>query len=247
VRRSRDCHLPYAVGGNDTALRDQLGIDPVCRDIRALLRSLRHLRTDIAKGNFYIDRHVLTVNGQLAWQVAEGYTLTSVTGYMDGAARQTRTSQHAGECLPSSDQPKAKSFPGSAVRQSCSGSSLRWLVGSLFVHDKHHMFTNNEFFQPNSDGTPGVSLPRIPTFIRSRPATPPIASGFSAKSIYSMTEALTATLGTRWSRDKKSYEVRDWGWGYGGPISDLTGAPSIRRSVLLRHREQSGRTRRSRR
>jgi iron complex outermembrane receptor protein len=104
-----------------------------------------------------------------------------------------------------------------------SSSRLLWLVGSIFDHDRHHLFTDNEFFLPNTDGTPGVSLPRIPTYnaIDSRNTTNSI--GIFGEVSYKIVDALTATFGARWSHDHKSYEITNQGYGYGGPIADLDG------------------------
>ena len=158
-------------------------------------------------------------------KLPDGYTLTSVTGYMDGAARQNQDvlSTPVNVYIQKGDQ-EAKIYTEELrLDNHASASSLRWLVGSLFLHDNHHMFTGNDFFQPSTDGTPAVSLPRIPTFndIESRNTTNSV--GIFGEVNYSVTNALTATFGTRWNHDHKSYEVTNQGYGFGGPIADLTG------------------------
>jgi iron complex outermembrane recepter protein len=226
VRRSRDCHLPYAVAGNDTALRDQLGIDPSMPGYASTYYDpCDPWHTDIAKGNFSINRHVLTVNGQVAWQFAEGYTLTSVTGYMDGVALQNQDvlGTPVNVYLQKGDQEAKIYTEEMRLDNHASSSRLLWLVGSLFMHDRHHLFTNNEFFLPSTDGIPAASLPRIPTFnaIDSRNTTNSI--GIFGEASYKLTDPLTATFGVRWNHDHKSYEITNQGYGYGGPIADLTG------------------------
>src|ERR1700704_2820891 len=226
VRRSRDCHLPYALAGDDTALRDQLGIDPGMPGYASTYYDpCNPWRTDIAKGNFYINRHVLTVNGQVAWQFADGYTLTSVTGYMDGAAQQNQDvlSTPVNVYLQKGDQEAKIYTEEMRVDNHASSSRLLWLVGSLFMHDRHHLYTDNEFFLPSTDGIPAASLPRIPTYnqIDSRNTTNSI--GIFGEASYKVTDALTATFGVRWNHDHKSYEITNQGYGYGGPVADLTG------------------------
>ncbi|MFQ5347292.1 MAG: TonB-dependent receptor [Rhodothalassiaceae bacterium] len=225
VRRSRDCTLPQIVAGGDP-LRQQLGIPPSMPPWPITFFDPCDVwKTEISPGKFFIDREIVNLTGEITWEFADGYTLTSVTGYMDGDAQQ-RQEAHGTPVnilFQNGDQDAEIFTEEVRIDNHGTASPLRWLAGIFYLTDQHDRFDQNEFFANKPDGSRTLGGPRVPTFDTKISRNETDSIGLFGELSYDLTEQLTATVGVRWNRDEKDYEITHSGFGFGGPISQLQG------------------------
>lgn len=225
VRRSRDCEVPMLIQAG-SPLRNQFGAPPNHPPWPiTFFDPCDTFKTEISEGDFFLKREILTLTGEIAWEFAEGYTLTSVTGYMDGEVDQFQDANGTPlNVLFQVGLRDADIFTQEIrIDNHASADRLRWLGGFLFLTDEDEFFSENQFFQPNLDGSPTLPFPRIPTFDTKLTTNETDSYGVFGELNYDVTDALTATFGIRWNRDEKEGTILHTGSGFGAPIAALDG------------------------
>ena len=208
-----DCSKPY-VGGRDTGT----GPYPVtffddCSD---------PFKTEISPGvDFHLDRNITTAVAELVWNLENGMSVTSITGFMDGdndalmdlAGTPNDVSwqkvQNDGESL-------SQEF---RIDNIGSDSGMRWLAGLYFLTDEEDRFEENQFQQRGSRLGPFV-----PTFMGTMSNNETTSYSIFGEVTWDLSERTSLTYGGRYVDDDKDYT---YGVRASGVNRQLTGVPGV--------------------
>ncbi len=219
VRRSRDCSFPTIDGTGATAPSPPHPPWPgVFQD------SCNPWRTEISDGNFFLDREIINLTGEIAWDLTEGLTLTSVTGYLDGSSDKLQDAHGTPfNVLFQQVNEDAQSFSQELrLDNHASGARFRWLAGVYYLTDEHDRFDENQFFQDNA-----LPFPRVPTKDTKISRNETESIGVFGEATYDITDKLNATFGVRWSRDEKDYSISHTGFGFAAILEQFDGCAFI--------------------
>ena len=216
VRRSRDCTRPTLVSAADRAIFNPPPPHP--RWSITYFDPCNVYKTEISQGNFFVKRNILNLTGEIVYAFANGITVTTETGYLDGNTNRLQEAHGTPEnVLWQRGFSSAHAFSQEArIDNQASGNRWRWLAGVYYLTDHQDKFDENQFFQNGAAGRPDTR----DTKISSNSAD---SIGLFGEVTYDLTDRLNATFGTRWTHDKKDYQIAHTGFGWGGPISALVG------------------------
>jgi len=218
VRRSRSCEVPQLAGVDRPDLRAEFAPPGHPPWPETFFDPCDEFKTEISDGDFFLEREMLTLTGELNWEFADGYRVTSVTGYIDGETDRLQEAHGTPENVLWQRGVQDAEIFTQEIRLDNHGtaSPLRWLGGFIFLHDEHDWFNENQFFQEGAAGRPDTRATRV-QFNETD------SFAFFGEASYDITEQLTATFGGRWTRDEKDAELLHTGFGFGGPIAFLDG------------------------
>ena len=177
-------------------------------------------------GEFFLDRDITNLTAEVVWDLPDGVTLTSVTGYMDGDSDYL-IDAHGGpnNSMFQSTQNDADTLSQEIrVDNHASGNSLRWLGGLYLLSDEQTRNDQNIFYVDNAAGDPqhpSGFRPEGRDVKEQHNETDSI--GIFGEVSYDFSDRFSGSFGLRWSEDEKSYDVAHYGWGWGGPIELLDG------------------------
>lgn len=228
VRRSRDCNVPQLIAGSDAANRAQfdnfpvsVGDDPPPQPNwpNTFFDPCDEFETEISDdATFFTKREMINLAGEIMWRFADGLTLTAITGYVDGETDRLQDAQGTPQnVLWQRGIQDAEIFSQEIrVDNHASGNRLRWLAGAFYLSDEQSKFDENQFFQNGAAGRPDTRDTKI-SFNETE------SFGIFGELSYDITDRLNATAGVRWAGDDKEGFIVHTGFGWGGPIGQLTG------------------------
>jgi len=221
VRRGNDCTKPTIDGPRAFApLPPPLSFQHPPYSI-TFIDSCDVFKTEISTDrNFFFKRHVLTTTANISFDVAEGITVTSITGYMDGGdngladvlgtpvnivfqkihndgwlfSEETRIDNHA------------------------QGERYRWLAGVYYLHDEEDRFEQNQFFQGNS-----LPFPRVPSFLATISSNETDSIALFGELAYDLSDKVELAASGRWTHDQKDYLYSVEASGFRPVIAGVTG------------------------
>jgi len=214
VRRSRNSTVPQLIAATDADLRAQFAGPGHPPWPNTFFDPADEFKTEISDGDFFLKREMLNLTGELTWEFGDGYTLTSVTGYIDGDTNRLQEAHGTPQNVLWQRGVQDAEILTQEIRinNHGTGSALRWLGGFMYLHDEHDWFNENQFFQDGAAGRPDTRATRI-QFNETD------SFAFFGEISYDITDRLTATGGGRWTRDEKDARIAHTGFGFGGPIS----------------------------
>ncbi|GEQ98535.1 TonB-dependent receptor [Iodidimonas gelatinilytica] len=218
VRRSRNCEIPQVIAGSDVALRDQFAPPGHPAWATTFFDPCDPWKTEISQGDFFIDREMVNLTGEIAWEIAEGYNITSVTGYVDGDVDQLQDAHGTPENVLFQRGVQTADIFTEEIRidNHSTDSRLRWLAGFMYLSDDHDWFSENQFFQNGGAGRPDTRDTKFTT-------TQTDSIGIFGELSYDLTSKLNVTVGARWARDEKDGTIVHTAFGFGGPIAQIQG------------------------
>ena len=234
VRHGADCTLPYIDGPRAVN-------NPITGVIAQIIPNINvtHPRypttffdpcdpflTEISPNeDFFLMREVITVTAELVWEVSEGITVTSITGYMDGKNDSLADVLGSPENIVFQKVDNDGHMFSEEVRidNHATGNRLRWLGGIYYLTDKEHRFEENRFFPPG-----GINpAPGPPTRVPSRLATisdnKTDSIAVFGELVFDVTDRLELTAGGRWTRDEKDYHFGIDAFGFAPVIAGVEG------------------------
>lgn len=220
VRRGRGCDSPYIdgprVSGPFTGL---FANHPPFAT--TFTDSCDVFKTEISSGtDFFADREIFTLTGEIDYEVADGIMLTSVTGYQNGSNSGLADVLGSPENIVWQKLENEGSLFSEELRldNHATGNQLRWLVGAYYLHDQEDRFEQNQFFQ---DGALG--FPRVPSYLATISANTTDSIAFFGEAIYEMSDKLELAVGGRWTQDKRDYLYSVEASGFRPVIAGVTG------------------------
>lgn len=148
VRRSRSCDVPQLAGLDRPDLRAEFAPPGHPPWPTTFFDPCDEFKTEISDGDFFLEREMLTLSGELSWEFAEGYRLTSVTGYIDGETDRLQEAHGTPQNVLWQRGVQDAEIFTQEIRLDNHGTAnpLRWLGGFIFLHDEHDWFNENQFF-----------------------------------------------------------------------------------------------------
>ncbi|GAK34445.1 ferripyoverdine receptor [alpha proteobacterium Q-1] len=218
VRRSRDCSVPQVIAGSDGALRAQFAPPGHPAWAQTFFDPCDPWKTEISEGDFFLKREMINLTGEISWEVADGYNITSVTGYVDGDVDQLQDAHGTPENVLFQAGTQTADIFTEEVRidNHGTGNRFRWLAGAMYLTDDHDWFSENQFFQNGAAGRPDTRDTKFTT-------TSTDSIGIFGELSYDVTEKLNLTFGARWARDEKDGTIVHTAFGFGGPIAQIQG------------------------
>lgn len=218
VRRSRNCEIPQVIAGSDGALRAQYAPPGHPFWSATFFDPCDVWKTEISEGDFFIDREMINLTGEISWEIADGYNITSVTGYMDGDIDQFQEAHGTPQnVLFQRGIQNADLFTEEVrIDNHGTGDRFRWLAGFMYLTDDHDWFNQNQFFQNGAAGRPDTRDTKFTT-------NKTDSIGIFGELSYDLTEKLNLTVGARWARDEKDGTIVHTAFGFGGPIAQIEG------------------------
>lgn len=231
VRRSADCSVPQILGVADPRRGTDFIVPFMPPFAQSFTDPCNPFRTTISEGNFFFKRDMLTLTGQVAWNISDDIALTSITGYRDGKSRGFQDAFGTpANILFQDTHNNGEAFTQEfRLDNQASGDPLRWLVGTFYLHSEEDRFEQNNFFRRNADGSTTLAgpNPRDGTFIGSTQRNTTDSIAVFGELSYDVTSRLNATLGVRWGRDEKDGRVGTRGFGFQPIIAGLAGCTTF--------------------
>jgi iron complex outermembrane receptor protein len=171
---------------------------------------------------FFIKRDYINLTGEIAWNVNDRMTLTSVTGYIDGtgdynmdAAGTPRDLQFS--ITRNDSQQFSQEF---RLDNHAEAAGLRWLTGLYYLSDDHDRVDGRRWFQEDFS-VYGPGPPFSPTTVQAVSNSETQSLGVFGELNFDFTDQLTATVGARYSSDEKDFIISHNGTGFDGPVSNF--------------------------
>ncbi len=225
-RKALDCTIPYQVSGQDSIVGAP---QPSWTQFPSFTDSCDPWETTISTptsiGAFVLERDITTLSAEITWGFADGLTLTSVTGYLDGDSNYL-IEAHGG---PNNSMFQKTDNDGSQFSQEFridnqgSDSTINWLAGVFFLDDEQIRNDQNIFYVDDAVNDPQpVSGFRPEGRDVKQQLNETSSLGIFGEVTFDLSDRLSLALGGRYSDDEKDYGVAHYGWGWGGPIAGLT-------------------------
>ena len=192
---------------------------------------------------FFLDRQIWTLTGELSWQLTDDIAITSITGYQDGEGEGLADVLGTPNNIVFQNVVNDGSIFSEEVRidNHASGDRLRWLAGVYYLHDEESRFQQNQFFPDNLITGAATNLgpgPQIPSLITDFAENETDSIAVFGEVLFDVTDRLELAVGGRWSRDDKEAVISATGSGFipflgglqvcppmGGPFSGTPDAP----------------------
>ncbi len=226
VRRGRDCTVPFIDGPRATDF-DFTGIAHPAFD-STFFDSCDVFETQISSGQeFFLDRDITTVSGEISHQFANDLTLTSVTGF------QTGENDALADVLGSPDNIVFQQvqndgwFFSEEIRldNHASGDPLRWLAGLYYLTDQEDRFEQNQFF-PEGSTTLGIPGTRVTSGLATISDNETDSIAVFGELLYDVTDKIEVAVGGRYTNDDKDYEYSVEAFGFSPVLRGVDGCPA---------------------
>lgn len=209
-----DCSVAYVLGRADGGQYAETYFDD-CND---------PFKTEIsaqdADVNFHTDRDIFTFVAELAWDLDNDLTVTSITGYMDGDTDSLMDlAGTPNDVSWQQVQNDGHSF-STELRLDNMGSDneFRWLAGVYLMTDEEDRFEQN-IFQPR-----GARLgPWVETHMGTVANNVTDSWSVFGELTYDLSDRATVTYGGRYVSDDKDYKYGVRAWGTNKQIAGVPG------------------------
>jgi len=200
------------VGGRDT------GDGPYAQTYFA---SRNFFKNEISSGfDFHTDRDIVTLAAELVWNLDNGLTVTSITGYLDGDTDSLMDLVGTPNNVSFQQvQNDVQSFSTELrIDNVGSDSPVRWLGGIYYMTDEEDRFEQNIF---QADGA------RLGPFVETHMGT--VANNvtdsysFFGEITYDLSDRVSLTYGGRYVNDDKDYKYGVRAWGTNKQIAGVPG------------------------
>ena len=212
IRRGLDCTNPYiatAAGGAGGGWGQDW--TPDCDVFKAEITTDR---------DFFLKRDILSLVAELAWNVGDGVTVTSITGFLDGDADSLADVHGSPENLFFQAVRNDVEIFSEEIRidNHGSGDAFLWLAGLYFLSDEDTRFEDNQF-----GFTTGPSPLLTPTsrIILTTGKTDSIAA-FGELS-FDLSDAWNLTVGGRFTDDERDVDYLVSAYGDRSRLGGLEG------------------------
>ncbi|MCH8862509.1 MAG: TonB-dependent receptor [Proteobacteria bacterium] len=239
VRHGTDCTTPYIDGPRAVN-------DPITGTIADIIPNINitHPRypttffdpcdpflTEISiNEDFFLKRDVITVTGEIAWEISEGVTVTSITGYMDGESDSLADVLGSPENIVFQKVENEGDMFSEEIRidNHGTGNRFRWLAGLYYLNDTEHRFEENRFFQAGGlNPAPGPPT-RVPSRLATDSNNETNSIALFGEVVFDVTDRLEIAVGGRWTKDSKDYLFGIDAFGFAPVIAGVQGVgPSV--------------------
>jgi len=228
IRRGRDCSIAYQgdfpqpsiVGAPQPGWTQFPNWFDSCNVFESTISD-----SDNSLGEFFLEREITNFTAEVAWDLSDQVTLTSVTGFIDGNSDYL-IDTHGGpnDSMFQSVQNDASQFSQELrLDNSAAGDRLQWLAGLYFLTDEQTRDDQNIFYVDDAVGDPqAASGFRPETRDVKETENETTSIGIFGDITYDFSDKWAGSLGFRYSEDDKDYLVAHYGWGWGGPIAALS-------------------------
>ena len=176
--------------------------------------------------DFFFDRDIITLTGELSYDITDDITITSITGYQDGEGEGLADVLGTPVNLVFQNVINDGNIFSEEIRIDNLGSSdrFRWLAGVYYLNDEEERFQQNQFYQ--EDLNTGTTLfPQIPSFITDFAENDTESIAVFGEVLYDINDQLEIVLGGRWTRDEKDAVLSATGSGFAPFLGGLAGCP----------------------
>jgi len=170
--------------------------------------------------DFGLDRDIFSITAEFAWQLPNGWNLTSVTGFADGDTENLSDIIGTAADINWQGVSNDGDSLSTELRLDNVGTSSRfqWLAGVYLLTDEETRVETLNFAQRDARG--GVFVPTV----RETGGTGETDSwSIFAEISYDISDRATLTYGGRYLNDDKDYITRAGGFGFSGQIAGLPG------------------------
>lgn len=216
-----DCSQPY-VGGIDTGTGpyNETYFDDCSDPFR------QRISAEDAEFDFRTNRDILTLTAELAWNLANDLSVTSITGYLDGDTESLMDLVGSQNDVAFQEvRNDATSFSTELrLDNLTSDSQFHWLAGVYLMRDDEDRFEENKF-QPR-DARLGNGRPPffVPTFLATFSNNVTDSWSVFGELTYDISDKASITYGGRYVDDQKDYT---YGVGAYGVNRQLGGIPGV--------------------
>ena len=180
--------------------------------------------------DFFFDREIITLTGELSYDITDDITITSITGYQDGEGEGLADVLGTPINLVFQNVINDGSIFSEEIRIDNLSSSdpFRWLAGVYYLNDEEERFQQNQFYQENLD-TGVTFFPQVPSVITDFAESDTESIAIFGEVFYDVNDQLEVALGGRWTRDEKDGVLGATGSGFipflGGLAGCVPGMP----------------------
>ena len=170
----------------------------------------------------YVKREVAILSAEVVWNFGNDLTLTSITGYIDGKgdynmdAAGTPTDLQFSIARNDSEQFTQELRLDNLIAD----NPLHWLAGVFYLDDSHDQVNGRRWFQEDLSVF-GPGPPFSPTTVQAVATNDTESFGLFGELSFDLTERLNATIGARYTKDKKDFVISHNGTGFDGPVSNF--------------------------
>lgn len=177
---------------------------------------------------FFFDREIFTLTGELSFDLTDDITITSITGYQDGQGEGLADVLGTPNNIVFQNVVNDGSIFSEEIRidNLASSDRFRWLAGFYFLTDNEERFQQNQFFQDNLITGAPTNLgpgPQVPSTITDIAENDTDSISFFGELLYDVTDQLEVVVGGRWTRDEKDATLSAIGNGFIPFLGTLAG------------------------
>lgn len=181
---------------------------------------------------FFFDRQIWTLTGELSWQLNDDIAVTSITGYQTGEGEGLADVLGTPNNIVFQNVVNDANIFSEEIRidNHASGDRFRWLLGVYYLHDEEFRFQQNQFFQDNLLTGAPTNLgpgPQVPSLITDIATNTTDSIAVFGEALFDLTDRLELAVGGRWSRDDKEAVISATGSGFFPFLGGLEGCPLI--------------------
>ena len=227
VRRSPDCSLPQTVFTGPGPPTQHPTFDAPITSFADYTDPCDIWKTAISAGDFPLEREIINLTAEVVWEISDGLTLTSVTGFLDGEASYLLEGQGTpSNILFQNVVGDAQSFTQEfRLDNHAAGDRLAWLAGAYYLDDEHDRFDQNRFYE--QPGGPNGRNTNNPLTLDTRDSFGETESvGLFGELNYGFTDKLNGSFGARWSSDDKDYSVSHTAIGWAPKVTGFVDVPN---------------------
>ena len=165
--------------------------------------------------DFFFDRDIVTLTGELSYDLTEDIRITSITGYQDGDGEGLADVLSTPVNLVFQNVVNEGSIFSEEIRidNLASDNRFRWLGGAYYLNDNESRFQQNQFYQPNLI-TGQQFFPQVPSFITDDAENDTESIAVFGELYYDLTDQIEVVVGGRWSEDQKDAVISATGSGF---------------------------------
>jgi len=169
---------------------------------------------------FYLEREIWNLTGQVFWNINDSLTLTSITGFIDGRGGYNMDTAGTPRDLQFSMARNDSNQFTQELRLDnlAAGETLDWLLGVYYLSDDHDQISGRRWFQEDfSVYGPGPLF--TPTTVQAVSNNQTESLGIYGELNFDFTEKLRGTFGLRYTSDEKDFIISHNGHGRNGPVT----------------------------
>ena len=217
ARRGESCTVPWLLAGGSMG-----GGPAYINEYTANCDPWKMSHSVEPPGGFFMRRDMVYLTSDLAWQLDNDLTVTSLTGFQDGRHHTVMDVFGTPEVLQDQEVRNEGSIFSTELRidNSASGDSMRWLAGVYLQTDTEDRLEWNRGF-PERGNSGGRTFPQASSHWITESTADTNSVGLFGELSFDLSDDLNLTIGGRYTDDSRDYLFTNECSGRGGACASF--------------------------